>query len=60
MIGSGIRVIQPGKPEKALEQVAVANIDQDPMTTMLKIMQDLVAEVNNLNTRLAERNHNPG
>ena len=30
MIGSGIRVVQPGEPEEKFEQVAVANMDQDP------------------------------
>ena len=60
MIGSGIRAVQPGEPEEELEQVAVANMNQGPMTTMLKIMQDLVAEVKYLKTRIAARNHNPG
>ena len=60
MIGSGIRAVQPGEPEEEFEQAAVANMDQDPMTTMLKIMQDLVAEVKNLETRIAAGNHNPG
>ena len=50
MIGSGIRTVQPGEPEE----------EQDPMTTMLKIMQDLVADVKNLKTRIAAGNHNPG
>ena len=60
MIGSGIRAVQPGEPEEEFEQAAVANMDQDPMTTMLKIIQDLVAEVKNLETRIAAGNHNPG
>ena len=51
IIGFVIRVVQPGKPEKkTLEQVAVANIDPDPKTIMLKTMQDLVAEVENFKT----------
>ena len=60
MVGSGIWVVQPEKLEEELEQVAVADINQDPMTTMLKIMQDLVAEVKDLKTRIAAGNHNSG
>ena len=60
MIGSAIRAVQQGEPEEELEHVAVANMNQDPVTNMLKIMQDLVAEVKNLETRIAAGNHNAG
>ena len=60
MVGPGIQAVQSEKPEEELEQVAVANINKDSMTTMLKIMQDLVAGVKNLKTRIAAGNHNPG